>query len=92
MSSYVDILLVILLWDWSAKEFSSSEEEDLLGADQEDEEENPEEQVDQVQEQPDVESLLVSEWGTRGQRFRAFCWHQLTSTIKIKREVRQERL
>ena len=60
MSSYVDILLVILLWDWSAEEFSSGEEEDLLGADQEDEEENPEEQVDQVQEQPDVESLLVS--------------------------------
>ena len=48
MSSYVDILLVILLWDWSAEEFSSSEEEDLLGADQEDEEENPKEQVDQI--------------------------------------------
>ena len=48
VGAYIDLVLVVLLRGWSAKYFGSGELEDLLGADQEEEEENPEEQVDQV--------------------------------------------
>ena len=62
VGAYIDLVLVVLLRGWSAEQISiswSGELEDLLGADQEEEEENPEEQVDQVQEESHVESLLV---------------------------------
>ena len=62
VGAYIDLVLVVLLRGWSAEQISESwsgELEDLLGADQEEKEENPEEQVDQVQEESHVESLLV---------------------------------
>ena len=58
--SYVDLVLVVPLGDGPPEQLGPGQEVDLLGADQTDKEQNPEEQVDEVQEEPQVESLLVS--------------------------------